>query len=191
MEPVGLIQGGWIEVITGGMFSGKTEELLRRVRRVQLAGQTVRLFKPDIDTRYHPTAIVSHDQTRLEALPVPNSQSLYLLSSDAQVVAIDEAQFFDMGIVEVADRLADEGKRVIIAGLDMDYRGRPFGPMPYLMAIAEFVTKLHAICVYTGELAHYSHRKEPSEEQIRLGHKDVYEPVSRRIFRQWRLRESR
>jgi thymidine kinase len=122
---------------------------------------------------------------------VPNSQSLYLLSSDAQVVAIDEAQFFDMGIVEVADRLADEGKRVIIAGLDMDYRGRPFGPMPYLMAIAEFVTKLHAICVYTGELAHYSHRKEPSEEQIRLGHKDVYEPVSRRIFRQWRLRESR
>lgn len=178
-------------MITGGMFSGKTEELLRRVRRVQLAGQTVRLFKPDIDTRYHPTAIVSHDQTRLEALPVPTSQSLYLLSSDAQVVAIDEAQFFDMGIVEVADRLADEGKRVIIAGLDMDYRGRPFGPMPYLMAIAEFVTKLHAICVYTGELAHYSHRKEPSEEQIRLGHKDVYEPVSRRIFRQWRLRESR
>jgi thymidine kinase len=188
MEPIVPLQGGWIEVITGGMFSGKTEELLRRVRRVQLAGQVVRLFKPAIDTRYHPQAVVSHDQSRLDAQPVANAHSLYLLSSDAQVVAIDEAQFFEMDVVDIVDRLADEGKRVIIAGLDMDYRGRPFGPMPYLMAIAEFVTKLHAICVHTGELAHYSHRKALDSQQIQLGHGDLYEPVSRAVFRQWRPR---
>ncbi len=186
MEPVAGLGDGWIEVITGGMFSGKTEELLRRVRRAQLAGQRVALFKPLIDQRYHPTAIVSHDQTALEAQPVESAQAIYLLSTDIQVVAIDEAQFFDQTIIEITNRLADEGKRVIIAGLDMDYRGRPFGPMPYLMAIAEFVTKLHAICVHTGQIAHYSYRKDADTGTIRLGSHELYEPVSRRVFRQYR-----
>lgn len=186
MEPILLPGTGWIEVICGGMFSGKTEELLRRVRRAQIAGQQVRLFKPDIDTRYHPSAVVSHDQTLLEAIPVSNSDALYLMSAEAQVVAVDEAQFFDEGIVSVLDRLADAGKRVIVAGLDMDYRGRPFGPMPYLMAIAEFVTKLHAVCVRTGGLAHYSHRKAPTEAPILPGGGSLYEPVSRQVFCQLR-----
>nr|BAL57847.1 thymidine kinase [uncultured Bacteroidetes bacterium] len=182
MEPTFPPGTGWIEVICGGMFSGKTEELLRRVRRALLAGQRVRLFKPETDTRYHPTAIVSHDQTSLEAQPVPNSDAIYLLSSEAHVIGIDEAQFFDPGIVEVANRLANEGKRVIIAGLDMDYLGRPFGPMPYLMAIAEFVTKLHAVCVYTGGLAHFSHRKKPEGDVVLPGGGELYEPVSRQVF---------
>ncbi|MCX7979920.1 MAG: thymidine kinase [Bacteroidia bacterium] len=186
MEPLFPEGAGWIEVICGGMFSGKTEELLRRIRRAQIAGQRIRLFKPDHDTRYHPTAIVSHDQTLLEAQPVPNSDAIYLLSTDAQVVGIDEAQFFDKGIVTVVDRLADEGKRVIIAGLDMDYLGRPFGPMPYLMAIAEFITKLHAVCVRTGGLAHYSHRRIPEGDTVQVGGKELYEPVSRQVFRHLR-----
>ncbi|MCX8113261.1 MAG: thymidine kinase [Bacteroidia bacterium] len=182
MEPLPLVGTGWIEVICGGMFSGKTEELLRRVRRAQIAGQKVALFKPDLDTRYHPTDIVSHDQTRLHAQPVPNADAIYLLSSEADVVAIDEGQFFDEGIVRIADRLADEGKRVIVAGLDMDYRGQPFGPMPYLMAIAEFVTKLHAICTRTGLIAHYSYRKIEGSETILPGGTEMYEPLSRRAF---------
>lgn len=182
MEPILPPGTGWIEVICGGMFSGKTEELLRRVRRAQIAGQVVRLFKPDLDTRYHPTAVVSHDQNLLHAQPVPNADALYLLSSDAQVVAIDEAQFFDDRLVTVADRLADEGKRVIIAGLDMDYRGRPFGPMPYLMAIAEFVTKLHAVCTRTGLLAHYSFRKLSEGDTVLPGGAEIYEPLSRKAF---------
>lgn len=186
MEPILLSGTGWIEVICGGMFSGKTEELLRRVRRAQIAGQHVRLFKPDIDTRYHPSAIVSHDQTLLDAIPVPNSDAIYLLSAEAQVVAVDEAQFLDEGIVAVANKLADEGKRVILAGLDMDYRGRPFGPMPYLMAIAEFVTKLHAVCVRTGGLAHYSYRKAEASDTILPGGQQLYEPVSRQFFCQYR-----
>lgn len=184
MEPILPPGMGWIEVICGGMFSGKTEELLRRVRRAQIAGQTTYLFKPDLDTRYHPTAIVSHDQNLLHAQPVPNADAIYLLSTNADVVAIDEAQFFDEGIVEVVDRLADEGKRVIVAGLDMDYRGRPFGPMPYLMAIAEFVTKLHAVCTRTGMLAHYSYRKFQGNETILPGSSEIYEPVSRKAFRE-------
>jgi len=184
MEPILPPGMGWIEVICGGMFSGKTEELLRRVRRAQIAGQTTYLFKPDLDTRYHPTAIVSHDQNLLQAQPVPNADAIYLLSANADVVAIDEAQFFDEGIVEVVDRLADEGKRVIVAGLDMDYRGRPFGPMPYLMAIAEFVTKLHAVCTRTGMLAHYSYRKLQGNETILPGSSEIYEPVSRKAFRE-------
>ncbi|MEN3040929.1 MAG: thymidine kinase [Bacteroidia bacterium] len=182
MEPILPPGTGWIEVICGGMFSGKTEELLRRVRRAQIAGQKVFLFKPDIDTRYHPLEVVSHDQNSLQAYPVPNSDSLYLMSSEADVVAVDEAQFFDEGIVEVVDRLADEGKRVIIAGLDMDYCGRPFGPMPSLMAIAEFVTKLHAVCTRTGLLAHYSYRRVRSEGTILPGGAEIYEPVSRKAF---------
>lgn len=188
MEPILPPGTGWIEVICGGMFSGKTEELLRRVRRAHIAGQTVRLFKPDLDTRYHPTAVVSHDQNFLEAQPVPNSAAIYLLSSDAQVIAIDEAQFFDEGIVEVVDRLADEGKRVIVAGLDMDYRGRPFGPMPYLMAIAEFVTKLHAVCARTGLLAHYSYRRSGGGETVQPGGVELYEPVSRKAFYELRAK---
>ncbi|MCS7153897.1 MAG: thymidine kinase [Bacteroidia bacterium] len=182
MEPVLPPGTGWIEVICGGMFSGKTEELLRRVRRAQIAGQKVALFKPDVDTRYHPTAVVSHDQNLLQAQPVPNADAIYLLSAEADVVAIDEGQFFDEGIVSVSDRLADEGKRVIIAGLDMDYRGRPFGPMPYLMAIAEFVTKLHAVCKRTGLLAHYSYRKVAENGTILPGGNEIYEPLSRKAF---------
>lgn len=190
MEPLFSSSTGWIEVICGGMFSGKTEELLRRIRRAQIAGQQVLLLKPDVDTRYHPKAIVSHDKTTLDAQPVPNSDALYLLSTPYEVIGIDEAQFFDLGIVDVANRLADEGKRVIVAGLDMDYRGRPFGPMPYLMAIAEFVTKLHAICVYTGGLAHYSYRRTPeNDDLILLGSQQQYEPVSRKVFSQLRQRE--
>ncbi|MEN2993260.1 MAG: thymidine kinase [Bacteroidia bacterium] len=183
MEPILPPGTGWIEVICGGMFSGKTEELLRRIRRAQIAGQRIRLFKPDIDQRYHPTAVVSHNNIALDAQPVPNSDAIYLLSAEADVVGIDEAQFLDMGIVEVANRLADEGKRVIVAGLDMDYRGRPFGPMPYLMAVAEFVSKLHAVCVYTGGLAHYSLRHaSPEESTVVLGGKELYQPVSRKVF---------
>jgi thymidine kinase len=171
------------------MFSGKTEELLRRIRRAYIAGQSVRLFKPDLDVRYHPTDVVSHDQTSLAAQPIPNSDALYLLSADAQVIGIDEAQFFDEGIVEVVNRLADEGKRVVIAGLDMDYQGKPFGPMPYLMAVAEFVTKLHAVCVRTGGLAHYSYRRRAEGEVILPGGGELYEPVSRQVFCQLRQRE--
>ncbi len=190
MEPLFSPGTGWIEVICGGMFSGKTEELLRRIRRAQIAGQRVLLVKPEVDTRYHPKAIVSHDYTTLEAQPLPNAEALYALSEPYQVIGIDEAQFFDLGIVDVVNQLADEGKRVIVAGLDMDYRGRPFGPMPYLLAIAEFVTKLHAICVHTGQLAHYSYRRTPeNDDLILLGSQRQYEPVSRKVFVQLRQRE--
>jgi thymidine kinase len=173
---------GWVEVVCGSMFSGKTEELIRRLRRAQIARLKVEIFKPASDVRYDEHHIVSHNHNSISSTPVENSSSILLLSEGVDVVGIDEAQFFDSSIVEVVNELANRGTRVIVAGLDMDFQGKPFGPMPFLMAIAEYVTKVHAICAHTGELAHYSHRKDDSEKQFMLGEKDLYEPVSREIF---------
>lgn len=175
-------QSGWIEVVCGSMFSGKTEELIRRINRAKFANQKVEIFKPAVDTRYDFEEVVSHDQNALNATPVESAYNILILAGDATVIGIDEAQFFDDGIVDVANQLANQGKRVIIAGLDMDFKGRPFGPMPDLMATAEYVTKVHAICVKTGNLAHYSHRKTNSDKLVELGEKEEYEPLSRRAF---------
>lgn len=174
--------GGWIEVICGSMFSGKTEELIRRVKRAEFAGQNVMIFKPGIDTRYDEEEVVSHDENQISSVPVSNSTEILIHANDAHVVAIDEAQFFDGNLPNVCNQLANDGIRVICAGLDMDYEGNPFGPMPHLMAIAEYVTKVHAICVKTGKLAQYSHRIAGTQEQVELGEKDKYEPLSREAF---------
>ena len=175
-------QSGWMEVICGSMFSGKTEELIRRLRRAEMAGQNVEIFKPKIDTRYSEEDIVSHNDNKIRSTAVSNPDEIVLLGSNCDVVGIDEAQFFDERIVEVANQLANNGVRVVIAGLDMDFLGRPFGPMPNLMATAEYVTKVHAICRRTGNLANYSLRTSPSQELVQLGETDSYEAVSRRIF---------
>lgn len=173
---------GWIEVICGSMFSGKTEELIRRLKRAQFAKQKIEIFKPAIDTRYDETEVVSHNKNAISSTPVESSANILILADDCDVVGIDEAQFFDDGIVEVANQLANQGKRVIIAGLDMDFKGRPFGPMPFLMATAEYVTKVHAVCVKTGNLANYSHRKIKSDKLVELGEVAEYEPLSRKAF---------
>jgi len=173
---------GWIEVICGPMFSGKTEELIRRVRRAVIAGQAVKIFKPAIDTRYHEMHVVSHNRSQLDSVSVENAQQILELYEGAQVVGIDEAQFFDDGLIAVCNQLANNGHRVVISGLDMDYEGNPFGPMPQLLCIAEFVTKLHAICPQTGELASFSFRLNNADAKVLLGEKDVYEPRSRRAF---------
>lgn len=173
---------GWIEVVCGSMFSGKTEELIRRLKRAKIAKQKVEIFKPAIDVRYHEIDIVSHNQTAIRSTPVHSSEEILLMTSDCEVVGIDEAQFFDRGIIEVVNKLAENGKRVIIAGLDMDSRGLPFGPMPNLMSIAEYVTKVHAICMVCGDIANYSYRKVPSEEQVMLGESDSYEARCRKCF---------
>ena len=176
---------GWIEVIAGSMFSGKTEELIRRLKRAQIARQKVEIFKPRVDTRYAEDAVVSHDQNAIPSQAVESSSNLLILAQGFDVIGIDEAQFFDDGLVEVCNALANRGMRVIVAGLDMDFKGRPFGPMPNLMATAEYVTKVHAICVHTGNLAHYSHRRDrQASALIQLGEADVYEPVSRAYFHQ-------
>ncbi|WP_291064112.1 MULTISPECIES: thymidine kinase [unclassified Empedobacter] len=175
-------KSGWIEVICGSMFSGKTEELIRRLKRAEFAKQRVEIFKPTIDTRYADREVVSHNQNSITSTPVEYSSAILLLADDCDVVGIDEAQFFDEGIVDVANQLANEGKRVIVAGLDMDFKGRPFGPMPNLMATAEYVTKVHAICVRTGNLANYSHRKIDSDRLVELGEVLEYEPLSRAAF---------
>jgi len=175
-------QSGWIEVICGSMFSGKTEELIRRLKRAEMAKQKIEIFKPALDTRYAEQEVVSHNQNSLNATPVDSAYNILLMAEDCDVVGIDEAQFFDEAIVEVANQLANSGKRVIIAGLDMDFKGRPFGPMPYLMATAEYVTKVHAICMKTGNLANYSHRKSKSDKLVELGEKDEYEALSRSAF---------
>ena len=175
-------QSGWMEVICGSMFSGKTEELIRRLRRAEMAGQKVEIFKPKIDTRYDEEEVVSHNHNKIRSTPVESSNEILLLGSTCDVVGIDEAQFFDDGIVEVANQLANNGVRVVIAGLDMDFLGRPFGPMPFLMATAEYVTKVHAICKTTGNLANYSMRTSSSKDLVQLGETDSYEAVSRRIF---------
>lgn len=173
---------GWIEVIAGSMFSGKTEELIRRLRRAEYAKQNVEIFKPAIDVRYSEEEVVSHNATSIRSTPVPSSQNILLLTGDVDVVGIDEAQFFDAGIVDVCVQLANQGIRVIVAGLDMDFKGRPFGPMPALFAVAEYVTKVHAVCMHCGELAQYSHRKSDSSAVVVLGEKDIYEPLCRRCF---------
>ena len=175
-------KSGWIEVICGSMFSGKTEELIRRLKRAEFAKQRVEIFKPTVDTRYADREVVSHNQNSITSTPVEYSSAILLLADDCDVVGIDEAQFFDDGIVDVANQLANEGKRVIVAGLDMDFKGRPFGPMPNLMATAEYVTKVHAICVRTGNLANYSHRKIDSDRLVELGEVLEYEPLSRVAF---------
>ena len=175
-------QSGWMEVICGSMFSGKTEELIRRLRRAEMAGQKVEIFKPKLDTRYDEEDVVSHNQNKIRSTPVESSNEILLLGSTCDVVAIDEAQFFDDGIVEVANHLANNGIRVVVAGLDMDFMGRPFGPMPNLMATAEYVTKVHAICKRTGNLANYSMRTSESKDLVQLGETENYEAVSRRVF---------
>ncbi len=175
-------QSGWMEVICGSMFSGKTEELIRRLRRAEMAGQKVEIFKPRIDTRYDDVEVVSHNHNKIMSTPVESSNEILLLGSTCDVIGIDEAQFFDEGIVEVANKMANNGIRVVVAGLDMDFMGRPFGPMPYLMATAEYVTKVHAICKKTGNLANYSMRTSSSQDLVQLGETESYEAVSRRVF---------
>ena len=173
---------GSVEVIAGSMFSGKTEELIRRLRRALFAGLKVEIFKPSIDIRYSEDRVVSHDEKSIPSTPVENASSILLLASGVEVVGIDEAQFFDNSLIEVCAMLADGGTRVIVAGLDMDFSGRPFGPMPALMAVAEYVSKVHAICVRCGNLANYSHRKTKDEKVVVLGEKDIYEPLCRSCF---------
>jgi thymidine kinase len=173
---------GWIEVITGSMFSGKTEELIRRLKRAKIARQRVEIFKPRVDNRYSETEVVSHDENAIPSTPVSNSADILELASNVQVVGIDEAQFFDNGLVEVCNILADRGIRIIVAGLDMDYRGRPFGPIPGLMAVAEYITKVHAICQRCGNLAQYSFRKSQDEQLVLLGEQDEYEPLCRKCY---------
>ena len=175
-------QSGWMEVICGSMFSGKTEELIRRLRRAEMAGQNVEIFKPKLDTRYAEEEVVSHNQNKIRSTPVESPSEILLLGSTCDVVGIDEAQFFDESVVEVANTLANNGVRVVIAGLDMDFMGRPFGPIPKLMATAEYDTKVHAICKRTGNLAHYSMRTSASEDLVQLGETDSYEAVSRKVF---------
>ena len=177
-------QLGWIEVICGSMFSGKTEELIRRLKRAEFAKQKTLIFKPINDVRYSENKVVSHDSNEILSIPIKSSKQIVQLSKDVDVVALDEAQFFDDGIVNVCNELANSGKRVIIAGLDMDYKGNPFGPMPNLMAIAEFVTKVHAICTKTGNLANYSHRISKSKDLVLLGEREEYEPLSRLAFKE-------
>ena len=174
---------GWIEVICGSMFSGKTEELIRRLKRAQFAHQKVEIYKPRIDVRYSEEEVVSHDANAIRSTPVDTAQNILLMSSEVDVVGIDEAQFFDEGIVDVCRKLADSGIRVIVAGLDMDYTGKPFGPMPELMATAEYVTKVHAICVRCGALAYVSHRIVDNEKRVLLGEQSVYEPLCRTCYR--------
>ena len=173
---------GWIEVVCGSMFSGKTEELIRRLKRAQFAKQKVEIFKPSIDVRYDEEKVVSHDANEIRSTPVPSSEHIRLLADDVEVVGIDEAQFFDDGIVAVCNDLANRGIRVIVAGLDMDFKGNPFGPMPALMATAEYVTKVHAVCTHSGNLAHYSFRKILNDELVVLGEVQEYEPLSRAAY---------
>jgi thymidine kinase len=173
---------GSVEVITGSMFSGKTEELIRRLRRAQFAGLVVEIFKPALDNRYSGSRVVSHDEKSIVSTPVDNASAILLLAGNVNVVGIDEAQFFDSSIVDVCNEMADNGVRIVIAGLDMDFMGKPFGPMPDLLAIAEYVTKLHAICMRCGNLAQYSFRKSDEEQVVVLGEKDKYEPLCRSCY---------
>jgi len=182
-------QFGWIEVICGSMFSGKTEELIRRLKRAQFAKQKVEIFKPAIDTRYHEEMVVSHDSNEIRSTPVPSASNIRLLADGCDVVGIDEAQFFDDEIVTVCNDLANRGVRVIVAGLDMDFKGNPFGPMPNLMATAEYVTKVHAVCTRTGNLAQFSYRKAVNDDLVFLGENEEYEPLSRGAYYKAMLKE--
>ena len=173
---------GWIEIICGSMFSGKTEELIRRLTRARIARQRVEIFKPAIDTRYDETNVVSHNENAIPSTPVQASAQILLYANNVDVVGIDEAQFFDDELISVCNKLANSGVRVIVAGLDMDFTGKPFGPIPSLLATAEYVTKVHAICMQCGNLAHYSHRKTADEKQVMLGETDSYEPLCRDCY---------
>ncbi len=175
-------QFGWIEVICGSMFSGKTEELIRRLKRAQFAKQRVEIFKPQVDTRYDDEMVISHDANQIRSTPVPAASNIRLLANNVDVIGIDEAQFFDDEIVAVCNDLANRGIRVIVAGLDMDFKGNPFGPMPSLMATAEYVTKVHAVCTHTGNLANYSFRKTNNDDLVFLGETEEYEPLSRAAY---------
>lgn len=182
-------QFGWIEVICGSMFSGKTEELIRRLRRAQFAKQKVEIFKPMVDNRYHEEMVVSHDANEIRSTPVPAAANIRILADTCDVIGIDEAQFFDDEIVTVCNDLANKGVRIIIAGLDMDFKGNPFGPMPALMATAEYVTKVHAVCTRTGNLANYSFRKAGNDDLVLLGEIGEYEPLSRAAYYKAMLKE--
>ena len=182
-------QFGWIEVICGSMFSGKTEELSRRLKRAQFARQKVEIFKPSVDNRYDEQMVISHDANEIRSTSVPAAANIRLLADDCDVVGIDEAQFFDDEIVSVCNDLANKGVRVVVAGLDMDFKGNPFGPMPALMATAEYVTKVHAVCTRTGNLANYSFRKSSNENLVLLGETEEYEPLSRAAYFKAMLRE--
>ena len=182
-------QFGWIEVICGSMFSGKTEELIRRLKRAKFAKQKVEIFKPSIDTRYDDELVISHDANEIRSTPVPAAANIPILADGCDVVGIDEAQFFDDEIIKVCNDLANSGVRVIVAGLDMDFKGNPFGPMPALMATAEYVTKVHAVCTRTGNLAQFSYRKATSDDLVLLGETEEYEPLSRSAYYKAMLRE--
>ncbi|MCB8994370.1 MAG: thymidine kinase [Bacteroidales bacterium] len=182
---------GWIEVVCGSMFSGKTEELIRRLKRAKFARQKVEIFKPKVDTRYSMEEVVSHDENAIMSTPVETAAAILLLTSGVDVVGIDEAQFFDLGLIEVCNKLASQGIRVIVAGLDMDYLGRPFGPIPGLMATAEYVTKVHAICVRCGNLANHSHRTGLGDKLVVLGETDMYEPLCRFCFAKARAQQKK
>lgn len=175
---------GTIEVVAGSMFSGKTEELIRRLKRAKIAKQKVEIFKPAVDIRYSDTEVVSHDENSIHSTPVENSANILLLAGDVDVVGIDEAQFFDKGLIDVVAKLANNGIRVIAAGLDMDFKGVPFGPIPGLMAVADHITKVHAICVRCGNIAQFSHRLSEKEQVVLLGEKDIYEPLCRSCYRE-------
>ena len=172
-------RSGWIEVVCGSMFSGKTEELIRRIKRAKIANQKVLIFKPEKDVRYGTDEVVSHDENKFESIPVQSSTEILKNLGDANVIGIDEAQFFDSDLPQVCQKLAIRGVRVIIAGLDMDFRGQPFGPMPHLLAVAEYITKVHAICPHCGTLATHSYRTTTETETVVLGEKDKYEPRCR------------
>jgi thymidine kinase len=180
----GKVQKGWIEVICGSMFSGKTEELIRRLNRARIAKQRVEIFKPLVDVRFAEEDVVSHDETSIRSTPVDTASNIILLAGDVDVVGIDEAQFFDDGLVEVCNKLASMGVRVIVAGLDMDFKGNPFGPIPRIMSVAEYVTKVHAICMRCGSLANFSHRLSTDEKLVVLGEKNEYEPLCRECFQE-------
>lgn len=179
---IGETRPGWIEVVCGSMFSGKTEELIRRLKRAKISKQRVEIFKPAIDTRYSDEEVVSHDDNSIRSTPVDSSANILLYANNVDVIGIDEAQFFDNGLVDVCNKIAATGIRVIVAGLDMDFKGKPFGPMPELMATAEYVTKVHAICMKCGNLAHISHRMTESEKLVELGETDKYEPLCRSCY---------
>ncbi|MGB4206276.1 MAG: thymidine kinase [Bacteroidales bacterium] len=173
---------GWIEVIVGSMFSGKTEELIRRLKRAKIAKQKVEIFKPAVDHRYHESNVVSHDENVVQSTAVQSASQILLYVNDADVIGIDEAQFFDNQLSDVCNSLANSGIRVIVAGLDMDFQGNPFGPIPALMATAEYVTKVHAVCIECGNLAQHSHRTVDDKSLVVLGEKDIYEPLCRSCF---------
>jgi thymidine kinase len=182
----GSSRSGWIEVICGSMFSGKTEELIRRLNRARIAKQKVEVFKPAMDTRYDETDVVSHDETKASSIPVQNASQILFYAEDFEVVGIDEAQFFGNELVAVCNELAEKGKRVVVSGLDMDYQGNPFGPSPQLLAIAEYVTKVHAICIRCGNLANHSHRTVSDDKLVVLGETEAYEPLCRKCFNEAR-----